>query len=98
VPIKLTENCTKIEMGIGQGFGLVDFEFKLECLDEVGQGCADLASSAIVAGQVIEGRGFELQRVAGHQLCFPQLVQAQLELLLLQVDHGGEVEILTEFF
>lgn len=58
--IELTENCTQVEMGVGEGFGVLKFEFELKCLNKVGEGGSDFAGSAVVAGKVVIGGGFEL--------------------------------------
>ena len=62
-------------MGVGESLWVLQFEFKLEGLDEVGQGGADLACATVVACEVVEGGGFKLERVAGHELCLAQVIQ-----------------------
>ena len=37
-----------------------------------------------------------MQGVAGNKLGFAKLVEAELKLFLLQVDHGREIEVLAE--
>lgn len=59
--IELAEDCTKIEVSICQGFGLIDFELELECLNEVGQGCAGFTCSAVVTSQIVESGRLKLE-------------------------------------
>ncbi len=55
VPIQLTQYCAEIEMRVCQRLWLVQLELEVQSLDEIGKGSADLASAAIVAGEVVEG-------------------------------------------
>jgi hypothetical protein len=54
VSIQLAQNRTEIQMSIGEGLRLVDFELQLQSLDEIGQRSPDLPRTPIVTGQVIE--------------------------------------------
>ena len=89
MPIQLTEDCTQVEMSIGQGLRLIDLQLQLQRLDQIGQSSAYLACPAVVTGEVIKSGGFELQRVPGNQLRLPEMVETQLKLLLLELDHGS---------
>ena len=53
--IKLTKHCTEVDMGICQSFRMVDFKFEVECLNEIGEGCADFASSPVVTSHIVIG-------------------------------------------
>lgn len=44
-------------MSVGEGFGVVLLELKLEGLDEVGEGGADFAHAAVIACEVVVGGG-----------------------------------------
>lgn len=95
--IQLAQHCAQVEMGISQGPGLVDFELELQGLDEVRESSPHLARPSVVASHVIEGRRLEGQRVPGNQLGLPEMVYGGIKLLLLQLDHSGQVEVLAQF-
>lgn len=95
VAVQLAQHCAQVQMGIGEGFRLLDAQLQLQGLDQVGEGRADFARSPIVAGQVVVGCRFELQGVTAHQLCLLQAIETELEFLLLQVYHGRQVQVLT---
>jgi hypothetical protein len=81
--IQLTEHCAKVEVSVSERFGVVEFEFQFQGLDEVGEGGPDFASPAVVAGEVVVGGCLEFDGVPGHQLCLAKIIQGQLEFLFL---------------
>ena len=55
VAIQLTEDCAEIDVGVCQSLRVILLEFQFESLDEIGESSSHLASSPVVAGQVVIG-------------------------------------------
>ncbi len=94
--IELAEHCAQVKVSICESGWLVQFEFELKGLDEVGKGSSDLACSSIVASQVIVGGCLQLQRISGHQLSLFQIVQCQLKFLFVKMHHRCLVQVLAK--
>ena len=82
-------------MSVCQRPGLVQLQLQLQRLDQIRKGGLDLASASVIASEVIEGGGLEHNRLPGHNLRLFEILQRPLKVLLLQVDHGRKVQILT---
>lgn len=96
--VKLTQNCTEIQMGVSQCLGAVKFEFQFKCFNEIGKGGSDLTSSSIIASQVIIGGGFQGNGVSGYKFCLSEIIESEFKVLFLKMNHGSQIEILTQFF
>jgi hypothetical protein len=97
MPVQLTEYSTEVKMSICQSSRLIYFKFQLQSLYKIGQSCPNFTSPTVVAREIVISGRFELQRIPRNQLRLPQVIDTKIKLLLLQIDHGGEVEVLAEF-
>ena len=93
--VQLAQHCAQIEVSVCQRPGLVQLQLQLQRLDQIRKGGLDLASASVIASEVIEGGGLEHNRLPGHNLRLFEILQRPLKVLLLQVDHGRKVQILT---
>lgn len=66
-------------------------------MNQVAERSSDLASSAVVACEVVVGGGLKVQRLAGDEFCLSERIKGLFEVFLVQINHGSEIQVLTEF-
>ena len=98
MPVELTENRAQVKVSISKGFGVLQLELQFECLYQVAERGSNLTCSSIVACEVVVGGGFEVQRLAGDELCLSQSIKRLLKVFLMQINHGSQIQVLTKFF
>lgn len=95
VLVELAQHCAQVQVGVRQSRRLLHSEFQLQRLDQIRQGGPQLPRASVVAGQVVVRCRLVLQGVLRHQLGLTQVVQAHIELLLLQEDHRRKIQVLA---
>lgn len=91
VPAQLREDSTKVEVSISKSVLLLALPLQSQCILQTLKGCSEFAGLAVVAGLVIERDGEVLGVADGEGVGLLQEDESEVELVLLQEDHGNQV-------